>query len=345
MGYDREHVLVLTIDQKIMDKIELVKTTFTSNPNIIAVSKANNTPVNIVGGYSMRRADMASGQEMNVKANPVDDDYIKANSLQILAGTNLSRQDLLDANKEDYTKNYFHYILNESAVKALGWKTEEAVGKKLFLGDHRPGEVKAVIKDFHFASLHTPVEPLILFPGDWGNNLIVKTTGNNLAGTISFLEAKWKELAPHRPFEYRFMDEDFQKLYSSEMRTGKVFTIFAGIAILLACLGLFGLAVYATQQRTKEIGIRKVLGASVSGITVLLSSKFLGLIAIAFLVASPIAWFVMHKWLQDFAYRVDISWWVFAIAGLSVLLITLITVGFQAIKAAVSNPVKSLRSE
>jgi len=345
LGYDREHVLVMTIDQKIMDKIELVKTTFTSNPNIIAVSKANNTPVNIVGGYSMRRADMASGQEMNVKANPVDDDYIKANGLQIIAGTNFSRQDLLDANKEDYTKNYFYYILNESAVKALGWKPEEAIGKKMFLGDHRPGEVKAVIKDFHFASLHTPVEPLILFPGDWGSNLIVKTTGNNLAGTISFLEAKWKELAPHRPFEYRFMDEDFQKLYSSEMRTGKVFTIFAGIAILLACLGLFGLAVYATQQRTKEIGIRKVLGASVSGITVLLSSKFLGLIAIAFLVASPIAWFVMHKWLQDFAYRVDISWWVFAIAGLSVLLITLITVGFQAIKAAVSNPVKSLRSE
>jgi putative ABC transport system permease protein len=288
---------------------------------------------------------MASGQEMNVKANPVDDDYIKANSLQIIAGNDLSRQDLLDANKEDYTKNYFHFILNESAAKALGWKPEEAIGKKMLLGDHRPGEVKAVIKDFHFASLHTPVEPLILFPGDWGTNLIVKTTGNNIAGTISFIESKWKELAPHRPFEYRFMDEDFQKLYSSEMRTGKVFTIFAGIAILLACLGLFGLAVYATQQRIKEIGIRKVLGASVSGITVLLSSKFLGLIAIAFLVASPISWFVMHKWLEDFAYRVDISWWVFAIAGLSVLLITLITVGFQAIKAAVSNPVKSLRSE
>jgi len=345
LGYEREHVIVLTIDQKIMDKIDLIKTEFKTNPDILAVSKANNTPVYIKGGYSVYRGDKTAAQAMNVKANPVDDEYLRANNINIIAGIDLNRQDLLDANKEDYTKNYFHYILNESAAKALGWKPDEAIGKKLFLGEHRPGEVKAVVKDFHFASLHTPVEPLILFPGDWGSNLIVKTSGNNLPTTIAFLENKWKQLAPHRPFEYRFMDEDFQKLYNSEMKTGKIFSIFAGIAILLACLGLFGLAVYATQQRTKEIGIRKVLGASVSGITVLLSSKFLGLIAVAFVVASPIAWFVMHRWLQDFAYRVDISWWVFAIAGLSVLVITLITVGFQAIKAAVSNPVKSLRSE
>ncbi len=345
LGYDREHVLVMGIDQKIIDKMELVKTTFTSNPNIIAVSKANNTPVNIVGGYSMRRADMATGQEMNVKANPVDEDYIKANSLQIVAGANWSRQDMLDASKEEYKENYYHFVLNETAVKALGWKTEDAIGKKMFLGDDRPGEVRAVIKDFHFASLHTPVEPLVLFPGGWGNNLIVKTSGNNLAATISFLESKWKELAPHRPFEYRFMDEDFQKLYNSETRTGKVFTIFAGIAILLACLGLFGLSVYATQQRVKEIGIRKVLGATVSDITGLLSVKFLVLVGIAFVLASPIAWYTMNKWLQDFAYRIEISWWMFAIAGLTVLLITLITVGFQAVKAALSNPVKSLRSE
>jgi len=345
LGYDREHVLVMNIDQKIIDKIELVKTTFTSNPNVIAVSKANNTPVSIIGGYSMRRADMATGQEMNVKANPVDDDYVKANSLQIIAGTNWSRQNMLDANKKEYKENYYHFILNESAVKALGWKPDEAIGKKMFLGDDRPGEVRAVVKDFHFASLHTPVEPLVLFPGGWGNNLIVKTSGNNLAATISFLESKWKELAPHRPFEYRFMDEDFQKLYSSEMRTGKVFTIFAGIAILLACLGLFGLSVYATQQRVKEIGIRKVLGATVTNIAGLLSVKFLMLVGIAFVLASPIAWYTMNKWLQDFAYRIEISWWMFAIAGLTVLLITLITVGFQAVKAAVSNPVKSLRSE
>jgi len=252
---------------------------------------------------------------------------------------------LLDASKEEYDKNYYHFILNETAVKALGWKTDEAIGKKMFLGDDRPGEVRAVIKDFHFASLHTPVEPLVLFPGGWGNNLIVKTSGNNLAATISFLESKWKELAPHRPFEYRFMDEDFQKLYSSEARTGKVFTIFRGIAILLACLGLFGLSVYATQQRVKEIGIRKVLGATVTNITGLLSVKFLLLVGIAFVLASPIAWFMMNKWLQDFAYRVDISWWIFAVAGLSVLFITLVTVGFQAIKAALNNPVKSLRSE
>jgi putative ABC transport system permease protein len=343
LGYDRDHVLIMSIDQKIIDKIELVKTEFKRNPNVLAVSKAYNTPVNIVGGYSMQRLDWPEDRVMSVKANPIDEDYLAVNNIKIIAGSNINRQDVLDASHEKFDDNYYHYIINEAAARALGWTPEEAVGKKLSL--NRPGEIKAVIQNFHFASLHTPIEPLVLFPGGWGNTLMVKTTGQNLAGTIQFLETKWKELAPHRPFEYRFMEEDFQNLYDTELRTGKVFTIFAGIAILLACLGLFGLSVYATQQRIKEIGIRKVLGASVSSITVLLSSKFIALVLLAFIIASPIAWFVMNTWLQDFSYRIEISWWIFLLAAVAVMLITFITVCFQSVKAAVMNPVKSLRTE
>lgn len=343
LGYDRDHVLIMSIDQKIIDKLELVKTEFKRNPNVLAVSKAHSTPVNIVGGYSMQRLDWPEDRVMSVKANPIDEDYLAVNNIKIIAGTNINRQDVLDASHEKFDDNYYHYIINEAAARALGWAPEEAVGKKLSL--NRPGEIKAVIQNFHFASLHTPIEPLVLFPGGWGNTLMVKTTGQNLAGTIQFLETKWKELAPHRPFEYRFMDDDFQKLYDTELRTGKVFTIFACIAILLACLGLFGLSVYATQQRIKEIGIRKVLGASVSNITVLLSSKFIALVLVAFVIASPIAWFAMNKWLQDFSYRIEISWWIFLLAAVAVMLITFITVCFQSVKAAVMNPVKSLRTE
>ncbi len=345
LGYDRDHVIMMNIDQKIIDKIDLFKAELKSNPEVLAVSKANNSPVSIQGGYSMNRADMSEDQSINTRGNPIDDEYVRANNLEIIAGSDLSKQDVLDADKEDYSKCYYHYIINEKAAQALGWKPQEAIGKKMFLGEQRPGEVKAVVKDFHFASLHNPIEPLVLFPGGWGSLAIVKVSGHNLSNTIAFIETKWKQLAPHRPFEYRFMDEDFNKLYQSELRTGKVFNIFSAIAILLACLGLFGLSAYSARQRIKEIGIRKVLGASAGSITLLLSNSFIRLVLIAFVIACPIAWFVMDKWLQDFAYRINISWWMFLLAGIVALLIALVTVSFQAIKAAVANPVKSLRTE
>lgn len=345
LGYDREHVILLNIDDKIAGKIQTVKTELKRDANILAVSKAYNTPVTIEGGYTVYRSDKGPKESVNISGNPIDDEYIQANNLEIIAGTNLNRQDLKDANQEDYTKSYYHYILNETAVKMLGWTVNEAIGQKIFLGEHRPGEIKAVVKDFHFASLHNPVEPLVLFPGEWGYTLIIKTTGKNIAGTLSYIEKMWKEIAPYRPFEYHFMDEDFQKLYQSETRTGKVFSIFSGIAILLACLGLFGLTAYAIQQRMKEIGIRKVLGASTAGITLLLSNRFILLVAIAFFAAAPVAWYFMNSWLQDFAYRITISWWIFAVAGIIVLLIALLTTSVLAIRAAMANPVKSLRTE
>jgi putative ABC transport system permease protein len=345
LGYDREHVIIMNIDDKVIDKIQLVKTELKRNGDILAVSKANNTPVSIGGGYTVYRGDKSPNESMNTRGNPIDDEYIPATKLEIVAGSNLSRQDIIDANQEDYKKNYYHYIVNETLIKMLGWNVNDAVGKKIFLGNDRPGEIKAVVKDFHFASLHNPVEPLVLFPGGWGNTLIIKTTGKNIGGTLSYIEKVWKTLAPHRPFEYRFMDEDFQKLYQSENRTANVFSIFSGIAILLACLGLFGLSAYTIQQRMKEISIRKVLGASISNITLLLSNRFIILVAIAFLLAAPPAWYFMNSWLQGFAYRVNISWWIFAVAAFVVMSIALITISVLAIRAALTNPVKSLRTE
>ena len=175
--------------------------------------------------------------------------------------------------------------------------------------------------------------------------MLVKLSGNDLPQTISFLGNKWKELIPHRPFEYHFLDEDFNKTYSSELRLGKVLTIFASIAIALACLGLLGLSSYTAKQRIKEIGIRKVLGASVSGIAAMLSVDFVKLVLIAILISAPVAWWVMSKWLQGFAYKTEMNWWIFLVAGGSAVFIAIATISFQAIKTALANPVKSLRSE
>ncbi|MET0466332.1 MAG: ABC transporter permease [Chitinophagaceae bacterium] len=346
LGYDRDHIVVLPMDSRINEKTELFKTTIRKNPEVLAVSKSYNTPINIVGGYSMSNSP-SNENAMSVKANPIDEDYIKVNNLEIIAGTDLSRQDLLDINTAEDTakKPYFHYVLNESAAAALGWKPEEAIGKKMFLGNQRPGEVKAVIKDFHFASLHSAVEPLVLFPDNWGSVMQVKMTGNNMSQTIAHLEKTWKELAPHRPFQYTFMDEDYNKMYASEMRTGDIFKVFSTIAILLACMGLFGLSAYSVQQKTKEIGIRKVLGASSARITLSLVNQFIKLVLVSFVIAVPVAWILSEKWLSSFVYRTDIPLYIFLIAGLSITFVALFTVGTQALRAALSNPVKSLRTE
>jgi putative ABC transport system permease protein len=343
LGYAKENVIVLDIDQKLIEKIDFVKTELAGIPSVKGVSLAYESPVKINGGYDMSGTDLS--KSMAVTANPIDENYCKVMNLEIIAGNDINVQDVKDATNEDYTKSYYRFILNESAAKVLGWKPEEAIGKKMNLGEGRPGEVKAVVKDFHFASLHSKIQPLVLFPGGWASNLFVKADGSNTSAVLQALEAKWKTIASHRPFTFHFMDEDYQKMYDAEMRTGKVFNVFALLAIVLACLGLFGLSAYAARQRIKEIGVRKVLGASVANISFLLSSGFVKLVVLAFLIASPLAWFVMNKWLQQFSYRVQVEWWVFGVAGVASVFIALVTVSFQSIKAAVTNPVKSLRTE
>lgn len=275
-----------------------------------------------------------------------DEEYVRTTGLQLVAGSDLTEQDMENADELKHPENpAYQFILNESAARELGWSAQAAIGKKMFLGDDRPGYVKAVIKDFHFRSLHDKIEPLVLFPSSWSSQMLVKLDGNNLSLAITGIGELWKKMVPHRPFEYRFMDDAFNELYESENRLAKVLSVFAGIAILLACLGLLGLSSFAAQQRIKEIGIRKVLGASLFQIVTILSKEFILLALLAFLLAFPIGWWAVNRWLQDFSYRITVHWSVFAITGISTITLALFTVAFRAIRAARSNPVKSLRTE
>jgi putative ABC transport system permease protein len=345
LGYDRDHVVVLPMNDRMLANIDVIKQEFKTNPDVLSVSRCVRSPVEGGGGYNMRSAMMPDDQQIAVTANPVDEDFVNTVGLQLIAGKNFTQQDIKDVASDSQKLRIYHFILNESAARELGWSPKEAVGKKMFLDNARPGYVSGVVKDFNFESLRSPIKPFVLFTEIRGRELLVKLSGEHLPQTISFLQSKWKSLVPDRPFEYHFLDEDYDKLYQSEIRLGEVMKIFTGIGILLACFGLFGLSSYAIQQRTKEIGIRKVLGANIPDITTLVAKDFIVLVLIAFVIASPIAWWAMNKWLESFAYRIDITWWVFAIAGASAVFIALITVSFQAIKAALANPVKSLRTE
>ncbi len=345
LGYDRDHVIVLPITKAMQKNMAAIKLQFKENPNIISVASCDRSPVEGGGGYNMRSAEMPANQQIAVFANPIDEDFIKTVGFQIIAGSDLTQQDYKDATDTNDSRRIYHFVLNESAAKKLGWTAQEAIGKKMFLDDSRPGFVGAVVKDFHFQSLHDPIKSYVLFPDDWNRELLVKTSGHNLSNTISFLETKWKSLVPAMPFEYHFMDDDYNKLYDAELRLGKVMNLFSGIAIVLACLGLFGLSSYTAQQRFKEIGIRKVLGASVGNIVIALSKDFIKLSLIAILIAVPIAWLAMTKWLQDFTYRTEMSWGIYLLAVSLTILLAVATVSIHAIKAAFTNPVKSLKTE
>jgi putative ABC transport system permease protein len=344
LGYDREHVLLMPMDSKMLPLVNTIKTEFKSNGRVVNVSAAVDPPTHIHGGYNASRPDMPEGVQLSVFGNPIDEEYIRTTGIELIAGNDLSHQDILDVGDTVKNKAY-HFILNESAVAALGWKPREAIGKKIFLGDHRPGFVKGVIKDFNFESLLDAVKPLVLFPEIRGRVLLVKIKGDAIARTLAFLENKWKQVIGFRPFEYHFMDEEYNRLYTSERRLGTVLNLFAAIAILLACSGLFGLSSYAAHQRIKEIGIRKILGASTGNLVLTLSNDFIKLSLLAVIMATPAAWWCANWWLDDFSYRITISWTTFAFAGFAVVAISFFTVGTQALKTALANPAKSLKTE
>jgi putative ABC transport system permease protein len=280
-----------------------------------------------------------------VNAIPVEKDFIKTMQMEVIAGSDYTDADVKGMDTSNGGRNLkYSYILNESAVKALGWTPEEAIGKTIYKG--REGVVKGVVKDFHFRSFHNPITPLVIFLDErMTQKILVKIEGTQLSSTIQQLGKIWKSRVPHRPFEYHFLDEDYSTLYKSETRTAGIFSTFSTLAIMLACLGLFALTAYSIAQRTKEIGIRKILGANTTSIISLVSKDFLLLVGLGIIIASPLAWFATHRWLEDFSYRVRIEWWMFVVSGSAALLIAFLTVSFQAIKAAFANPVKSLRTE
>jgi len=342
LGFNKEQVVMID-DVGSLDRSEraALKQTFSQIPGVKHIGFSDG----IVGGQNWTNSIRLKGSENSHLVNflNVDGDFIKALDLSIIAGRSFSTEfpgDTADA-----------IILNETAIKQLGIP-EPAVGQQIVWSEDTENDtiyyatVVGVVKDFHFTSLKNEIKPFAFVTDNnrqW--TFAAKIDGNDVGNTLSRLEAAWNKNVESRPFQYFFLDETYDKLYQSERNFKTVFLYVTILAIVIACLGLLGLASFTTTQRTKEIGIRKVLGSSVPGIVRLLSKDFLKLIIIAAVIAFPLAWYAMRNWLQDFAYRVNIAWWVFIIAGASAVLIALVTISVQAIKAAVANPVKSLRSE
>jgi putative ABC transport system permease protein len=274
----------------------------------------------------------------------VDYEFIKTLDIEMVAGRSFARDYPTDASGA--------FILNEAAVKQLGWESPAAAIGKPFerlygsgVGERATGVVVGVVKDFHFKSLRSTIEPLVIHIWQWMNYILVRIHPEHISESMAFLERTWQSFDPEHPFEYSFLDDHFDGLYRMEQRQSKIFGALSLLAIFIACLGLFGLVSFTTEQRTKEIGVRKVLGASVPNIVLLLSKEFFVLVVVANLVAWPLAYYAMNRWLQNFAYRIDIHWWVFLLAGGLALTIALLTLSAKAIKAALANPVDALRYE
>lgn len=341
LGFAKEQILTLDMGGVGVGVQDLMKSALSTNPNILSMSTGSAVPG---GGGNNQTAlsvlENAQGQDqsLTLERYTVDDQYIPQFDIKLMAGRNFSAQFASDSTQA--------MILNEKAIKLLGFANpEDAIGKN-FEQWGREGQIIGVVKDFHIASLQEEILPLSIVSSVSDNRLLnLKVSGSSLKETLSGIEKYWDQYLPNKSFDYYFLDEFFDRQYRSEERFGKLFLYFALLAIFISCLGLLGLASYSTLQRHREIGIRKILGASAFGIVNLLSVDFLKLVVISIGIASPIAWYLMHNWLQDFAYRISIGWSVFAIAGGAALGIALLTVSFQAIKAAIANPVKSLRTE
>ena len=336
LGYDRENLIYIPLEGDLTDKYELFKNQVQNMAGIQNVTRMTQNPTQIengTGGVEWEGKDPTSGIEFTWSM--VGYDFTKTLHTQMIQGRDFSK---------DFATDSVGYILNETALKLTGYKNP--LGKPFtFWG--KKGTIIGVLKDFHFNSVHTPINPLVLSLGEtvnWGEAL-VKTKPGQTKQALTSLEKVCKELNPKFPFTYKFSDEEYQRLYASEQVVDQLSNYFSILAIFISCLGLLGLVMFSAEQRTKEFGIRKVLGASPAILFSLLSKEFLVLVLIALAIASPLAWLVMNKWLQDYQYRINITWSIFVIAGLLALVIALLTVSFQAIKAAVANPVKSLRTE
>ncbi|WP_077923205.1 ABC transporter permease [Spirosoma sp. 209] len=340
LGYSKEQVLVLPDTWQLAKKEEVFRNQIMQDPRVVRVSMSGYLPAGpSYNNNYMMYSESNPDQFVKGLRYDVDYEYIPTLGMEMAAGRNFAKE---------YGTDSSGVILNETAVRTFGWHGN-AVGKSIGHTENdglkRTYRVIGVVKDFHFRSLHESISPLVMILGRNNGTMIVKAKTKDVSGLLASLENQWKQLATDAPFTYSFLDKRFNDTYLAEQKTGRILGLFAGLTIFVACLGLFGLATFTAEQRTKEIGVRKVLGASVASIVGLLSKDFLKLVLIAILLAVPVAWYVMDKWLQSFAYKIDMAWWVFALAGVLAVGIALLTVSFQSVKAALMNPVQSLRSE
>ena len=345
LGYDKEHIVVLSIGGKMQQNFQSIKEAFANVPGVEGVTASYDTPEYVQWGDGITAIDEKGKHEISLNAMPVDLDFIKTLKMKLIAGRDFQQSDFAMMDTNNNKANYhLPYIINETLAKKIGWTPEQSIGRTI--ENRATGPVVGVVKDFNFSSLHDPIGPMVIFLGrDFSRIFMIRINGNDIKPTLGRVETVWKQQVPDRPFNYHFLDDAYNKLYIAEQHTSILFSVAAGLAIILASLGLFGLAAFTTVQRTKEIGIRRILGANIGSIILLIAKNFVQLVGVAIVIAVPLAWWTGNKWLQDFAYRINISWWVFVITAIVALLIALITVSSQAIKAAISNPVKSLRTE
>ncbi len=335
LGFDKENIVAVNIRGNIFRAYNNVKAELRNQPGVISITSVSQD-LNDVSSTTTGASwpGKPAGSSLMLNQLSVDHDFIETFEVEVVQGR---------AFNKDLASDSVAFMLNEEAVNQMG--LQEPVGTRLSMHGVS-GTVVGVTSNFHFKAMKEKISPLVLFVApNWRSRLYIRVKSDNIQESIAAIESVWKSFEPAYPFEYSFLDESFDKMYRAEQRAGKLFTYFAAVAILISCLGLFGLAAFTAEQKTKEIGIRKVLGASTTSIAVLLSKEFTRLVLIALVIASPLAWFLMNKWLDDFAYRIHISWWIFAVAAVIALLIAWLTVSYQSVKAALANPVKSLRSE
>jgi len=340
-GFDREQIVTIPFDQGGDRKFDALKKDLLQNTLVTSVTASQDILGSHLDQSSIRFKGDGPMRELTSTRLIVDHDYLTTFKIQLIAGRNFSPERTAEGRE---------YIINESLAKELlkdnpRGNFSSLLGKQF--GFDSLGQIVGIAKDFNFNSLHHKIETMFMFSqADWGfNNMSVKINGSKPKEAIAFIQSVWRKNCPDIPFEYQFLDEHFEDIYRADSQISTIVGSLAILAIIISCLGLFGLASYSAEKRVKEVGIRKVLGASLDNIVLMLSRDFLKYVLIAIIIAWPLSWIAVHKWLQDYAYRVNISWWVFAIAGAVAMFIALVTVSFQAIKAAITNPVKSLRTE
>lgn len=340
LGFEKSQLISVRMRFNLRDNPEVMKADLQKEKSVASASLSTNNLIDVNNGtHSIKWEGQKEGDTFLIGLANVDSDYLKTTGMKLIAGRDFDPKISADTAASAF-------IVNESAVKRMGWTPKQALGKSFTIWEYK-GQIVGVIKDFHFRKLNAAIEPFVLYskPKDGFYDLLVKTYPNQTREVISAIENTYKKYEKQTAVDYQFVDEALNRQYVSEQRTGRIIQYFSILAILISCFGLFGLVTFSAEQRTKEIGIRKVLGASVAGIIALLSKDFLKLVLIAIVIASPVAWYATGAWLREFAYKIDIEWWIFALASAIAVGIALLTVSFQSIKAALTNPVKSLRSE
>jgi putative ABC transport system permease protein len=341
LGFDREAIVIAPLNDAIRNNYRAVKHELLQHPNLLAVTVSEQVPAKAGNGAGYKIDEWKEPEGLTRFF--VDHDFLKTYGIDLVAGRDFDEKISTDATTA--------FMVNEAFVRLAAWKTPvEAIGRSISMShgaEDYDGKIVGVVKDFNIYSFRESVWPLVIniMPMEKLNFISFRISPQEVTGVLAHLSSVWSKFAPNYPLDYYFLDDDFARLHQADQQLGRVFQVFAWLAIGIACLGLFGLAAFTAERRTKEIGVRKVLGATVANVFTLLSRDFVKLVLLANLIAWPLAWYAMHRWLQSFAFRVEIQWWVFALAGGIALFIALLTVSTQAIKASLANPVEALRYE